>query len=433
MGLALTDRRSRYRAALDYLFDRTTGKSKLGLERTAALLRELGDPHERLRSLHVAGTNGKGSVCATLETVLRAKGLRVGKYTSPHLVDFRERFLVDGRRVDEDYVVDFIDRWTPTVERIGATFFEATTAMAFDLFSREGVDVAVIETGLGGRLDSTNVVRPVAAGVTSIGIDHVEYLGETREEIAGEKAGIFKPGVPAVIGERDDTIRALLGDMARERGATPILDVVADASPSDVAVSSDGTTFTLTVQGERGAVRTGLTGAHQVSNTSLALLMANAAGGPLATTLDEARAALPAVRLPGRFHRVDRFIFDVAHNPDGAAVLAATVRAVDPPAPIAVVLCVLGDKDWRGVMAALARVVHTFVLTDAPTAPASRAWDREAAVAHARASGWDAISEPDFDRAIERATSSAGTVLVTGSFHTVGDAMARLNVDPVDG
>ena len=433
MGLALTDRRSRYRAALDYLFDRTTGKSKLGLERTAALLRELGDPHERLRSLHVAGTNGKGSVCATLETVLRAKGLRVGKYTSPHLVDFRERFLVNGRRVDEDYVVDFIDRWTPTVERIGATFFEATTAMAFDLFSREGVDVAVIETGLGGRLDSTNVVRPVAAGVTSIGIDHVEYLGETREEIAGEKAGIFKPGVPAVIGERDDTIRALLGDMARERGATPILDVVADASPSDVAVSSDGTTFTLTVQGERGDVRTGLAGAHQASNTSLALLMANAAGGSLATTLDEARAALPGVRLPGRFHRVDRFIFDVAHNPDGAAVLAATVRAVDPPPPIAVVLCVLGDKDWRGVMAALARVVHTFMLTDAPTAPTSRAWDREAAVAHARASGWDAISEPDFDRAIERATSSAGTVLVTGSFHTVGDAMARLNVDPVDG
>jgi dihydrofolate synthase / folylpolyglutamate synthase len=433
VGLALTDRRSRYRAALDYLFDRTTGKSKLGLERTAALLRELGDPHERLRSLHVAGTNGKGSVCATLESVLRAKGLRVGKYTSPHLVDFRERFLVDGRRVDEDYVVDFIDRWTPTVERIGATFFEATTAMAFDLFSRESVDVAVIETGLGGRLDSTNVVRPVAAGVTSIGIDHVEYLGETREEIAGEKAGIFKPGVPAVIGERDDTIRALLGDMARERRATPILDVVADASPSDVVVNGDGTTFTLTVQGERGAVRTALAGAHQASNASLALLMVNAAGGSLTTTLDEARSALPGVRLPGRFHRVDRFIFDVAHNPDGAAVLAATVKAVDPPTPIVAVLCVLGDKDWRGVMAALARVVHTFVLTDAPTAPTSRAWDREAAVAHARASGWDAVSEPDFDRAIERATSSAGTVLVTGSFHTVGDAMARLNVDPVDG
>jgi dihydrofolate synthase/folylpolyglutamate synthase len=433
VGIALTDRPSRYRAALDYLFDRTTGRSKLGLERTTALLHELGDPHDRLRSLHVAGTNGKGSVCATLETVLRAKGLRVGKYTSPHLVDFRERFLVDGRRVDEDYVVDFIERWTPAVERIGATFFEATTAMAFDLFAREGVDAAVIETGLGGRLDSTNVVHPVVAGVTSIGIDHVEYLGETREEIAAEKAGIFKAGVPAVIGERDDAIRTLLADLAAARGSTPILDVVSTAGPDEVAVTGNGTMFTVTVGRERGEVRTGLAGAHQAWNASLALLMLNAAGGSLATTLDEARAALPRVRLPGRFQRVDPFIFDVAHNPDGAGVFAATVSAVRPPRPIAVVLCVLADKDWRGVMSALSKVVDVFVLTDAPTAPSSRAWDRDAAAAHARESGWEAVSEPVFDRAIERATSLANTVLVTGSFHTVGDAMARLNVDPVDG
>ncbi|HUQ83405.1 MAG TPA: folylpolyglutamate synthase/dihydrofolate synthase family protein [Gemmatimonadaceae bacterium] len=433
MGVALNDQRSKYRAALDYLFDRTTGKSKLGLERTAALLRELGNPHERLRSLHVAGTNGKGSACATIDTVLRAKGLRVGKYTSPHLVDFRERFLINGKRVDEEYVVEFIERWTPTVERIGATFFEATTAMAFDLFAREGVDAAVIETGLGGRLDSTNVVLPLAAGVTSIGIDHVEYLGETREEIAGEKAGIFKPGVAAVIGERDDAIRELLAKLAAERGAEPVLDVMRDASPDGVAVTAEGTSFAVTIGGERGSVRTGLAGAHQASNTALALLMLNAAGGSFSTTLEEARTALPHVRLPGRFHRVDPFIFDVAHNPDGAAVFAATVAAVRPPSPTAVVLCVLADKDWRGVMTALSPVVDTFVLTDAPTAPTSRAWVREEAVAFAGSNGWDAISEVDFDRAIARATSIAKTVLVTGSFHTVGDAMARLNVDPVDG
>jgi dihydrofolate synthase/folylpolyglutamate synthase len=433
VGVALSDHRTDYREALDYLFARTTGKSKLGLERTVALLRELGDPHERLRSLHVAGTNGKGSVCATLETVLRAKGLRVGKYTSPHLVDFRERFLVDGRRVDEQYVVDFIERWTPAVERIGATFFEATTAMAFDLFAREGVDVAIIETGLGGRLDSTNVVRPLAAGVTSIGIDHVEYLGETREEIAGEKAGIFKRGVPAVIGEPDNAIRSLLAELAREHGAAPVLDVTTDSAPSDVSVGRDGTTFTLTVRGERGAVKTGLAGAYQASNASLALLMLNAAGDAFTTTLADARQALPLVRLPGRFHRVGPYIFDVAHNPDGASVLAATVTEVRPATPIAVVLCVLADKDWRGVMTALAKVVDLFILTDAPTAPESRAWDRSAAIEFARSQGWDAVSEPDFDRALARAMETASTVLVTGSFHTVGDAMARLNVDPVDG
>ena len=154
------ERLSGYRAALDYLFERTTGGSRFGLERTAALLAALGDPHHRLRIFHVAGTNGKGSACATLAAVLRHRGFRVGKYTSPHLVDFRERFLIDGRAVEETYVVDFIERWTPEVERTGATFFEATTAMAFDWFARSNVDVAVIETGLGGRLDSTNVVRP---------------------------------------------------------------------------------------------------------------------------------------------------------------------------------------------------------------------------------------------------------------------------------
>jgi dihydrofolate synthase/folylpolyglutamate synthase len=433
VGVALSNRTSQYRAALDYLFDRTTGKSKLGLERTAAFLHELGDPQDRLRSLHVAGTNGKGSVCATLETVLRAKGLSVGKYTSPHLVDFRERFLVDGRRVDEDYVVDFIERWTPTVERIGATFFEATTAMAFDLFARSEVDAAIIETGLGGRLDSTNVVHPVVAGVTSIGIDHVEYLGETREEIAAEKAGIFKRGVPAVIGERDHGIRSLLAHLARERGASAVLDVDTHASPDDVRVTNEGTTFTMTVGDQRGVVRTGLAGAHQASNASLALLMLNAAGGDLSITLDQARDSLPLVRLPGRFQRFEPFIFDVAHNPDGAAVLAATVAAVRPTKPIAVVLCVLADKDWRGVMMTLARVVDVFVFTNAPTDPASRAWDLREAASFAAERGWNAVAESDFDSAIRRATTEARTVLVTGSFHTVGDAMARLDVDPVAG
>ena len=433
MGVALSDIAHDYRAALDYLFARTTGKSKLGLERTAALLREMGDPHERLRALHVAGTNGKGSVCATLDALLRAKGLRVGKYTSPHLVDFRERFLVDGRPVDAEFVVEFIERWTPAVERIGATFFEATTAMAFDLFAREEVDAAVIETGLGGRLDSTNVIRPLVSGVTSIGIDHTEYLGETREEIAAEKAGIFKRGVPAVIGERDSSIRALLADLAMAHEASRILDVTLNAAPDEVSVGADGTSFTVTIGAERGQVRTGLAGAHQASNASLALLMLNAAGGAFSISLSQARASLPDVRLPGRFQRVGPYIFDVAHNPDGAAVLAATVEAVRPPTPRAAVLCVLADKDWHGVMTALSPVVDLFILTDAPTAPASRAWDRESALAFARDCGWNAMLESDFDRALVRATDMASTVLVTGSFHTVGDAMARLNVDPVDG
>jgi dihydrofolate synthase/folylpolyglutamate synthase len=180
-------------------------------------------------------------------------------------------------------------------------------------------------------------------------------------------------------------------------------------------------------------VRTGLAGAHQASNAAVALSMLNASGSSFATSLAQAREALPKVRLPGRFQRVGSYIFDVAHNPDGVAVLATTLEAVGPRRPRAAVLCVLADKDWRGVMSMLARVIDLFVLTDAPTAPTSRAWDRDAATSFARERGWTAISEGNFDRALARARDSASTVLITGSFHTVGDAMARLNVDPIDG
>ena len=427
------DRLSGYRAALDYLFERTTGGSRFGLERTTALLEVLGDPHHRLHVFHVAGTNGKGSACATLEAILRHRGFRVGKYTSPHLVDFRERFVVDGRAVDEDYVVEFIQRWTPDVERTGATFFEATTAMAFDWFVRQDVDVAVIETGLGGRLDSTNVVRPVSAGVTSIGIDHVEYLGSTRESIAFEKAGIFKAGAPASIGEKDREVAALLEHYAVERGASAVASVWRDATPSGVTVTGEGTSFDVSLGGETARLRTPLAGAHQASNALLAILMLRTAGAPWSVTLEEANAGLAGVRLPGRFHREGRFIFDVAHNPDGASVLAATVKAVGEPRPLAALLTVLTDKDWRGVMGVLAPVVDVFVLTSAPTAPASRAWNVDEALAYAKSRGWAAVLEPDFDRAIDTASSLAATVLVTGSFHTVGDAMARLQVDPLAG
>ncbi|MFN2398548.1 MAG: folylpolyglutamate synthase/dihydrofolate synthase family protein, partial [Gemmatimonadaceae bacterium] len=193
------------------MFARTTAGWKFGLETTRALLASLGDPHTRYPKFHVGGTNGKGSVVVTLDALLRAPGeglgvgLRVGRYTSPHLVDFRERIVVDGRPISEDAVVRFIRDWTAEVERLGATFFEATTCMAFHHFARQNVDVAIIEVGLGGRLDSTSVIHPLVSGVTSISIDHVEYLGNTVEEIAREKAGVFKKGSAAVIGEpRED-------------------------------------------------------------------------------------------------------------------------------------------------------------------------------------------------------------------------------------
>lgn len=425
MGVGLTS----YQDALDFLFARTTGAWKLGLERVEAFLALLGNPHRAIPVLHVAGTNGKGSVCAALEAMLRARGLRVAKYTSPHLVDFRERFVVDGRSVEPERIVAFVRRWTPDVERLGATFFEATTAMAFDFFRQDSVDVAVIETGLGGRLDATNVVTPLVAGVTNIGIDHVEYLGATRELIAAEKAGIFKPGVPAVIGEADPAIRELLAGFATQRGAAPVRRVYDPDGPTDIAVAADGTGFAFA--GRRWS--TPLVGRHQAANAAVALAMARAL--PQRFAVDDATAAAGLARtfVPGRFQRVGRYLFDVAHNPAGARVLADTLAQAGTPKPITAVLSVLGDKDWRGIMAALAPRVDRFVLTVAPTSPASRTWSLPEPLAYARQGGWEATLVRDFDRALSRAAEEGGTVLVTGSFHTVGDAMARLEVSPTAG
>lgn len=429
MGVAL----SRYRSALDALFARTTGSSKLGLERTEALLAAAGDPHRALRCFHVAGTNGKGSVCATLDTLLSGAGYRVGRYTSPHLVDFRERVLIGGKPISEDAVVDWIVRRERDVDRIGATFFEATTVLALEQFLAEDVDIAVIETGLGGRLDSTNVVHPLVAVVTTIGIDHVEYLGGTREQIAREKAGIFKAGAPAVIGERDPAIAELLASIARERGAAGVFRVGTGWEPRNIRVGRDETRFELQTSSTLRELSTSLVGEHQAWNAATALLALQAAGPEWGAVASAADRYLPLVSLPGRFHRVGSRIFDVAHNPDGAAVLAQSVRHARVPGPVTTLLAVLSDKDWRGMMTALAPVTDRFVLTTAPTAPENRRWEPREALAFARSQGWTADVEPDFDHAIAAAAAGAGTTLVTGSFHTVGDAMARLQVDPLAG
>jgi dihydrofolate synthase/folylpolyglutamate synthase len=428
VGISLRD----YHQALDYLFARTTGESRLGLERTAELLALLGDPHRRFDSFHIAGTNGKGSVAATLDALLRARGGRIARYTSPHLVDFRERVLIDGSPVDPGAIVEFIERRTPAIEKIGATFFEATTAMAFDLFARAGVDAAVVETGLGGRLDATNVVAPLVAGVTMIGIDHTDYLGGTLAEIAREKAGIFKTGAAAVIGEPDPEVAGWLAAHAAAAGATPVVQVASTMAIREIGVGARGTHFQCTRAGadEPVTLRTPLIGRHQAANAATAIAMLDAAGDDYAVSNRGVKEALARVSLAGRFHRHGRFIFDVAHNPAGAEVLASTLRLVPAPSPVTALVTVLADKDWRGMLAALAPVVDHFVLSVAPTAPASRLWNPEEAMAHARAAGWSAEVQPDFDAALARAEATGATVLVTGSFHTVGDAMARLQVTP---
>lgn len=419
-----------YRETIERLFEKTGSRISPGLGRTEQLLDSLGDPHRRFPSFHVAGTNGKGSTVATLDALLRFGGRRVGRYTSPHLVDFRERIVIDGVPISEDDLLVLLRRLEPLAESIGATFFEITTAAAFAYFAEQGVDVAAVETGLGGALDSTNVLDPVVAAVTNISLDHTEFLGNSLQSIADEKGGIFKFGRAAVIGEPRLDLAKRLAERAAERGATPISIVRSDWRAWSVSLAGGMTSFTAATPLGRTRLSTPLIGEHQVRNTLTALAAIHAAGRDYAIKKENINRALSSVTLPGRFQRVREWVFDVAHNAAGARALAEALTTRRSPPPVTIVLGVLKDKDWYGMIDALAPVADHFIITQPPTAPVERAWDPLAAAAHANACKVPVSLDPDFGIAMDRAASLPGTKVVCGSFHTVGDAMALLGIDP---
>jgi dihydrofolate synthase / folylpolyglutamate synthase len=407
-----------YAEALEFLFPRTT-TIKFGLATTRALLRSVGNPHELIPTIHIGGTNGKGSVSTLVAEALREAGWRVGLYTSPHLVSFRERIQVGGVPISEDAVAMWTGRLlTPILER-KATFFEATTALAFADFAARGAEIAVVEVGLGGRLDSTNVVQPLVSAVTKIERDHMKYLGNTLELIATEKAGIAKPGVPFVIGERDPSLVAVLRREARRAVAR----AEARGHP-DIRVLPPEYEWCGPLS---------LSGPHQRRNAGVAQGILAALPAPYRPTQAQIEQAFGTAHVPGRLDRRGRWLFDVAHNPDGMRALVAAVNALGLPRPLHALVSILGDKEWGGMLVQLDQVIDRGVLTSAPTA-AARGWDIEwlgrwlrdptRPPAHA---DWTLV--PEFDQAIARVQQGAGTILVTGSFHTVGDVMTVLGMD----
>lgn len=348
-----------------------------------------------------------------MAAILRAGGLRTGLYTSPHLVDFPERVLVDGVPIPEGAVAAWTERLRPVAEERQASFFEITTALALADFAARGVEIAVVEVGLGGRLDATNVLEPVASGVTRIALEHTDYLGPDLASIAREKAGIAKPGVPLLTTETDE---AVLDVMRLEAGR-----LKSEVTAVDPRLAAP---FTLA-----------LAGPHQVANASLAVALVRAL--PAAVRPDEAAitAGLASARIAGRFDRRGPWLFDVAHNPDGARALAAALREARERGtlrgPLHVVAAIFKDKDWAGMLEALSGEADGFVLTRAPSAPADRAWDLGDAVGLAASRGWTVAAEPELAHALASARHGAGTVVVTGSFTTVGDAMRLLGFDPL--
>jgi dihydrofolate synthase/folylpolyglutamate synthase len=336
---------------------------------------------------------------------LRARGFRVGLYTSPHLVSVRERVLVNGEPMSEAAFAEWTAVLEPHIERTEASFFEAMTAIGLaDLASRD-VDIAVVEVGLGGRLDSTNVLTPLASVVTKIALEHTDYLGRDLATIALEKAGIAKPGVPFITGEQNPAVRQVLVEEAQRLGAQPVVRVSPGPQPEGLEL--------------------GLRGPHQWDNAWVALGALNALPPPFGPFGPWMPPSFSEAYIPGRFDVRGRWIFDVAHNPDGTAVLVAALREFQPPRPLHALVGIRNDKDWPAMLAALAPEVDRLLLTVAPSVPGPQRWT-EADFTDGQLPDPTVRFEPDFDRALTEVQSGAQTVLVTGSFHTVGDAMARL-------
>jgi len=409
-----------YPEALAFLYPRTT-TYKFGLERTEALLDLLGRPDRLFPVIHIGGTNGKGSVSTLVAEALQEAGWRTGLYTSPHLVSFRERYLVNGVPIGEAAMAMWVDQLRRPTEELGATFFEVGTALAFADFAARGVEVAVIEVGLGGRLDSTNVVRPMVSAVTKIELDHQKYLGGTLEKIAAEKAGIAKPGAPFVIGETRPGIIEVL-----RRAAGESIHQLDPGAVPEVRVVPAGLTYP-------GALR--LAGPHQRRNAAVAEAVLAALPELYRPDQDAVVRAFARVFIPGRLDRRGKWLFDVAHNPDGVRALVRAFGETMPPGPVHALVSILGDKAWPEMLVELDRIVDRGVLTIAPSAD-TRRWDmdwlrrwlRDPSRPLARAQ-WRVIS--DFPQALAEVQEGAGTVLVTGSFHTVGDVLERLGLGTI--
>ena len=404
------------RDAQEYLSSLGPNGIRLGLHRMERALDDLGRPERHLRVLLVAGTNGKGSTCVMATSALRAAGYRVGLYTSPHLHHFSERIQVDGRPVSDEELADLVEavrracRWQDDpANKDRLTYFELATLLGLLCFARHEVDVAVIETGLGGGLDATAVLRPCAMGMTRIGLDHREYFGDSLEEVARAEASIFKPGLPVVVapGQPQEALVVLRAEA--ERTGTPLSFCSAEYAGPLL-----------------------LRGAHQRQNAALARAALELLAPHGLTVPDAAVAAgFASTRWPGRLEEIDGVLLDVAHNADGARVLSDALLDLYPDRPVELVFGVMANKDYREILHILSRRVHRVHLCPALTprslAPAEcgSAAAELGLLVSAHSTCADAL------KAAQKAAGARGLVCATGSFSVVAEVRCLLLGDRV--
>jgi dihydrofolate synthase/folylpolyglutamate synthase len=425
-----------YQETIEYLYALQKHGVKLALANSVALMEIMGNPHLKFPSIHVAGTNGKGSTSAFIAAILQSAGFRVGLYTSPHLVNFTERIRINNIQIPEQKIIELAQRvrqgyqqWSPEGSGvISPTFFEVTTAMAFSYFAEEGVDFAVVEVGMGGRLDSTNVIMPAVSVITNIDREHTEFLGDTLEQIAHEKAGIIKPGIPVVTGVAQPEVISVIESEAAMKKAT-VYRLSRDYKPENV-VSRRGQVFDYRgISTSYENVMITMLGRYQVDNACLALAAIECLRASGVTVDGSAvRRGLKQTRWQGRMERVAQrpdIYLDGAHNPASMKELATTIRAMKSEyRRIILVIGILGDKDYQGMTPEIVPLVEHVVVTK----PAySRAMDVPMLATSIRSLHRSVDSAETVAGAIAMARAIASVddlILITGSLYVVGEARA---------
>jgi dihydrofolate synthase/folylpolyglutamate synthase len=423
-----------YTEAIQFLYGLRLLGAKFGLENTYKLAALAGNPQNRLRFIHVAGTNGKGSTCAMLESIYRAAGLRAGLFTSPHLVSFRERIQVNRQLISEQDVVRLVEELQPLLKQFPAdhhpTFFEVVTVMALRFFAAQKCDLVIWETGLGGRLDATNIVTPLASVITNIAFDHQQWLGDTLEKIATEKAGIIKPGVPVVTATDEPEAMTVIEKIAKEKNAP--LTKINSWEGRRVAVPNQ--LGSPTWQPSQIEVLS-LSGEHQKLNAALALATVEALQNKIPVSKENIRAGLSKVNWPGRLQLVARpsgqkLLLDGAHNVAGAKVLREALEKNSPATKRTLILGVLQDKDWQricGILAPLASRIFTVPVSSERSAnPGQLAAACRTANLSAEISACDSLRG-----ALEKIPDN-DSVVITGSLYLVGEALELLGLFPVN-
>ncbi|MBI4547650.1 MAG: bifunctional folylpolyglutamate synthase/dihydrofolate synthase [Ignavibacteriae bacterium] len=426
-----------YDKTLHFLYALQRFGIKVGLQDTQMLLKFLGNPERRFPCIHIAGTNGKGSTASMIASILTASGYRTGLYTSPHLITFNERIRIDGKKISDNAIVEYTRVLKPTIQKLRATFFEATTAMAFKYFADREVDIAVIETGLGGRLDATNVVTPILSIITSIGIDHTEHLGGTISKIAFEKGGIIKKSVPCVTATRNPSALSTLKRSARIKRAR-LIDVDKISSATILKRSLEGSWLNFTSNSSMyDNLFISLAGDHQVENARLALVAAEVIKtrcGDFTIPRKAIAKGMAEIRTSsGLRGRLDVLrtspltIADVAHNPDGIQhVIDAVHKLIGRK-----LICVFGvmsDKDYGAMISVLASQTRMIVAVQPEL---ERALGANIIVSELHSRGVKAYDGGSVAQGLNIAFNevrATEVILVTGSHYVVGEAFKSLNI-----